>query len=84
MKRVHLSPAAREDLFEIWFYISADDEKAADAFIDRLQSACQLLADSPGIGPLNDQIDRYLRRSASSASSIDGSSTVSATTSRSI
>ena len=50
MKRALFSPAARDDLFEIWFYISGDNERAADTFIDRLESTCQVLANSPGVG----------------------------------
>jgi len=50
LTRLRLSPAAENDLTEIWFYIAQDNVEAADRFADLVYEKCQLLAESPGMG----------------------------------
>ena len=45
-----LSPAASQDLEEIWDYIAADSIKAADRWLAKLEKATQRLAAMPTIG----------------------------------
>jgi plasmid stabilization system protein ParE len=49
MRVARYSPATAEDLIEIWLYISADNTRAADAFVDRLQDTCLFLAAFGGL-----------------------------------
>ena len=45
-----LTPAARDDIGEIWLYIAADNPDAADSLEADLFAAFELLADRPEIG----------------------------------
>ncbi len=45
-----LAPAARRDLLDIWDYIAADNQDAADRMSERFSSAFQQLQDFPGSG----------------------------------
>jgi plasmid stabilization system protein ParE len=45
-----LHPGAYSDLDEIWEYIAADNQPAADRFLDRIYAALERLASSPRIG----------------------------------
>ncbi len=51
-----LSKKARGDLLEIWRYIAADNESAADRFIDLLTQRFQLLGKNPYIGGNRDEL----------------------------
>ena len=51
MSRVDITPAARQDLFEIWEYIARHNPPAADQRIRRLDAAFGLMARFPGAGP---------------------------------
>ena len=50
MPRVVVSPAARADLADIWRYIADDNPAKADAYLDLIESTCQVLADHPFMG----------------------------------
>ncbi len=50
MSEFILSPAAEQDLDEIWEYIAADNVDAADRWLTKLEKATQTVADMPGIG----------------------------------
>jgi toxin ParE1/3/4 len=56
LSSVVLTPRARHDLLEVWSYIASDSEKHADAFVDRLDDALQLLARQPGMGRRRDDL----------------------------
>jgi plasmid stabilization system protein ParE len=45
-----LAPLARADLFEIWCYIAADKEDAADRVESAIRDACSFVASSPKSG----------------------------------
>lgn len=42
-----LTPLARTDIFDIWAYIAADSEDAADAVEQSIYEACEFLAGAP-------------------------------------
>jgi toxin ParE1/3/4 len=44
MPAARLRPRAHEDLFDLWAFIAADSLRAADAVVDRLERAFELLA----------------------------------------
>lgn len=48
---VRLTPEARDDLVRIWLWISGDDEKRADGFVDELERACESLTPHPSRFP---------------------------------
>jgi plasmid stabilization system protein ParE len=50
MSEYELSPEAREEVWEIWSYITRDDEESADKWILSLLEAFDLLARNPHIG----------------------------------
>lgn len=45
-----LSPAARQDLVEIWQYVAEDNLSAADKLLTKLETALQRLAERPHLG----------------------------------
>jgi toxin ParE1/3/4 len=48
--RVLRSPAAKADLFEIWCYIAAHDDMAADRWLQKFDPAIDRLSVYPGLG----------------------------------
>jgi len=50
VSQLRISPRASSDLIEIWGYIADDSVANADAFIDKLYQAIQVLARQPGSG----------------------------------
>jgi len=50
VSQLRISPRASSDLIEIWGYIADDSVGNADAFIDKLYQAIQVLARQPGSG----------------------------------
>jgi toxin ParE1/3/4 len=48
--RIIRTARAKEDLIEIWTYISLDNEQAADRVLDALERKTRLLANNPNIG----------------------------------
>jgi plasmid stabilization system protein ParE len=51
-----LTTTALEDLDEIWYYISADSQKAADRVELEILRACGRLARRPRLGKLRDDL----------------------------
>ncbi len=47
---VRQSPAARADLLDIWHYIAADNEPAADKLLRRIAHILEMLAHQPHAG----------------------------------
>ena len=47
MPEILLDEAARRDLIEIWQYIARDNERAADAMLDRMQQGMDVIARFP-------------------------------------
>jgi plasmid stabilization system protein ParE len=45
-----LTPLAKADIFEIWSYMAADSEIAADRVEDAIYEACAFLAEGQGRG----------------------------------
>jgi toxin ParE1/3/4 len=54
--RIRIKPRASADLTEIWSYIADDSVANADAFIDKLNDAIQLLARQPGAGRQREEL----------------------------
>ena len=50
MNPYRLTPAAEDDLFEIWRFIASDNPAAADQLEADIFAACQKIADCPGLG----------------------------------
>lgn len=50
MKPYNVTPAARDDLQEIWLYIAQDNPIAADRVETALYNAFSILAENPNIG----------------------------------
>ena len=61
MAAVHRSSRAETDLLEIWSYIAKDDPLAADRQLDRIDAACDMLAENPQGGPRREDLARGLR-----------------------
>jgi toxin ParE1/3/4 len=61
MNAFRLSPAARSDLDEIWFYIAQDDPEAADKFIRAIVSRFPKLAIMPELGRQREELSPRLR-----------------------
>ena len=50
MTTILITPAAEEDLINIWLYIARDNESAANHVYKAAKNTFKLLADSPRIG----------------------------------
>jgi toxin ParE1/3/4 len=61
MNSFRLSPAARSDLDEIWFYIAQDNPEAADKFIGTIILRFPKLAAMPSIGRQREELSPRLR-----------------------
>ncbi len=61
MPTVHRSSRAEFDLIEIWGFIANDDPLAANRQLDRIDAACQVLAENPHGGPRREDLARGLR-----------------------
>ncbi len=55
-RKINFLPAAEEDFDEIWFYIAARDEGAADRLIDRLRRSTARLSDHPRSAPVRPEL----------------------------
>jgi toxin ParE1/3/4 len=51
-----LTSRARRDVLNIWQYIAADNDGAADRFIDLLTRYFELLGENPGAGRRRDEL----------------------------
>ncbi len=56
MKPVHLTAAAEDDLACIRDYIAAENARAAEVFLDRVERVLELLARQPGMGVRRDDL----------------------------
>lgn len=61
MKRVFRSPAAEQDLIDIWCSIALDSPSAADRMIDRLTARIGQLSAFPESGPRRPDIGEDAR-----------------------
>lgn len=61
LSRVVRSPAARQDLVEVWTYVAGVDPAAADRLLDRLLAKLEMLAGSPGVGSPRPELAVNLR-----------------------
>ena len=61
MKQYRVSPAARTDLDEIWFYIAQDNPEAADKFIRAIVSRFPKFAAMPELGRQREELSPCLR-----------------------
>ena len=50
MSQVFYQRVAKADLIDVWLFIAEDNVAAADAYIDRLQQVCVLIAENPLMG----------------------------------
>lgn len=50
------TPAARQDLDDIWFYVAQRNEVAADRLLDKLVTRARRLLDYPELGPARDDV----------------------------
>ncbi|MFG1378042.1 type II toxin-antitoxin system RelE/ParE family toxin [Xanthobacter autotrophicus] len=55
------SPLARLDLVEIWTFIAADSERAADRMLDRIGEAAGILAVNPAAGRARPELGDGIR-----------------------
>jgi toxin ParE1/3/4 len=56
MKQIRISPAARRDLDEIWFYIAQDNIEAADKLVRAVVSRFSKLAVTPDLGRRREEL----------------------------
>ena len=61
MSLTTLSPAAENDLLEIWLYVAQDKVGAADRLIQRLRLKCDLLGQNPLAGRARSDLTLGLR-----------------------
>lgn len=60
--KYRLTPAAKEDIREIWFYsVDTWGEKRAEAYISHLESQFEKLADNPESGRDRSEINKAYR-----------------------
>ncbi len=50
MSQVFYQRVAKADLIDVWLFIAEDNVAAADAYIERLQQICVLIAENPLMG----------------------------------
>ena len=61
MAHITRRPAARRDLIDIWLYIADANEAAADRFLDRIQTALEMLLENPLAGRTRSELIEGLR-----------------------
>ena len=61
MPRVLRTSQAEEDLLEIWAHVAADTPAAGDRLLDRIASACEMLAKNPAAGRTRGELAERLR-----------------------
>ena len=59
--RVTFSVAAKDDLLDIAVYIAQDNPARALTFVDELESRCNALGNSPGIGTARPELGAGIR-----------------------
>jgi len=61
VSKVSRRPRARRDLIEIWNNIAADNERAADQLLDRIEEVLRMLGDNPKAGRIRPELSLGLR-----------------------
>jgi toxin ParE1/3/4 len=61
MARRHIRPDAEDDLESIWSFIAADNQRAADATIDRLVGTFDMLLTMPEAGRTRPEFGENVR-----------------------
>lgn len=61
MSAPSFSPTARRDLHQILDYIARDNPRSAVAIVEKIEEKCWLLADSPDMGVLREDLASALR-----------------------
>jgi len=61
MLKLIISPQAREDLFDIWFYIAEDSTINADRFIDKLTKKYHWLTEFPEVGVVRNDLVKNIQ-----------------------
>lgn len=61
MSRIRIAAQAEEDLAGIWLYIARDNPQAADKLVAVLAQKYEVLAESPDIGRMRDELSPSLR-----------------------
>jgi plasmid stabilization system protein ParE len=56
MSRFQLTPQALDDIFDIWCYVAQDNPEAADRIEEAVFRACGLLAESPLVGQVRNDL----------------------------
>jgi antitoxin ParD1/3/4/toxin ParE1/3/4 len=56
MTRFVLTPLARRDLEELWDYLALDNRQAAKRVLDRIEATIRVLAKTPGMGHLREDL----------------------------
>lgn len=59
--KIFLTNPAKSDLVEIWSYIAEENEKAADIFLDSVQTKATIIAGNPEIGRIRPELGPSLR-----------------------
>lgn len=60
-KKIIIKPLAREDLIEIWEYISLDNDEKADELLKTLYAKIEFLSEFPRAGVLKNSLTREIR-----------------------
>ncbi|KFL31947.1 hypothetical protein JP75_06000 [Devosia riboflavina] len=61
MREARLSPAARRQIADIWYFIAEESERSADKVINGILDAIDLAAENPNMGSPRDDIQDRLR-----------------------
>ena len=61
MLRIHRSPAAENDLDEIWWYIAQDNPGNADKLLDEIEETCRKFARFTSMGRNRDELHSGLQ-----------------------
>jgi len=61
MTKIRKHPQAQEDLLDIWCHIGRDNSYRADRYLDFLEEKLTLLAYTPAIGRICDELEPGLR-----------------------
>ncbi len=59
--KIKLSPLAEQDLIDIWYYISLDNQEMAIDFVEKLRQRILTLTDFPLSGTKREDIKKGLR-----------------------
>jgi toxin ParE1/3/4 len=61
MARAHLTDESEQDLADIWAYIAAENQRAADLFLRKVLAKLRTLAEFPRSGRARDELAAGLR-----------------------